>query len=189
MVIFIGGLVGSGKTTLARALGKRLNVYYYDVDRVKEDIYPNDPDYRYNLDNKIPFSDKTRRKVFVRVVKDFEPLAQQHKNIIVDEILHKKVLRQVLFDGAKKYFGGYIIVWIKTDEAIVKSRLATSEREGHMLSGPFEWYLVYKKQFDDFENPDIIFYNNLPIDQAVSQLAGLVQGKINQPRIVGKTQI
>ncbi len=178
MVIFVGGLIGTGKTSLAKALSEKLGIYYYDVDLVKKMVYPTDPNYEYNLTNNIPFSDETRRKTFNQVVSDFARLSKEHNNIIVDETLHKKTLRQILFDGAEKYFGKYIIVLVKADESIVKDRLTKDQREGHLLKDSFGMYLSLKKQFEDFENVDIVFENNTSVTESIEKLAKLVQEKL-----------
>lgn len=178
MVIFIGGLIGVGKTSLAKALAKKLNIYYYDVDSVKKEIYPTDPDYEYNLKNHIPFSDETRTKTFHKVVENFYKLAKKHQHIIVDETLHRKILRQILFDGAKKTFGRYMIIWIKANEETIEDRLTKNQREGHILKDPFAMYLVFKNQFEDFENADIFFENSAPLAESVEKLARLVKEKL-----------
>ena|SRR3989338_8970869 len=178
MVIFIAGLIGTGKTSLARSLSKELNIYYYDVDLVKKVVYPTDPDYEYNLKNNIPFSDKTRTKVFNQVVRDFSKLAKKHKYIIVDETLHKKSTRQVLFNGATKYFGSYIIVLIKANEKNIKKRLEKNKRIGHLLKNPFNMYLSFKNKFEAFDKVDIIFENNKNLGESTKKLSKLIKEKL-----------
>lgn len=178
MVIFVAGLVGTGKTSLSQALSKKLGIFHYDVDEIKKLIYPTDPDYESNLKNSIPFSEETRAKVFNRVVEDFPQLAKEHKHIIVEEVLNRKNLRQILFDGADKYFGGYIIVWVKSDEAIIKRRLESNQREGHILKNPFGMYLSLKQQYQDFDNADIVFENNGTLEEAANQLTELVKHQL-----------
>ncbi|MCW1929699.1 MAG: ATP-binding protein [Candidatus Kerfeldbacteria bacterium] len=178
MVIFVAGLIGTGKTSLARALAEKLGIYYYDVDLVKKEVYPTDPNYEYNLKNNIPFSDETRVKTFHRVVEDFAKLAKKHKHIIVDETLHKKLLRQILFDGAEKYFGTYIIVWVKANEETIKDRLTQNQRKGHILKDPVGMYLAFKKQFENFNTVDIVFENNTPFPESLENLVKLVQAKL-----------
>ena len=80
---------------------KRFGFHYYDVDLIKKEIYPTDPDYGIIYKN-IPF--RTKRVSFNRVVKDFAKLAKEYEHLIVDETLHKEFLRQILYSGAEKYF-------------------------------------------------------------------------------------
>lgn len=180
MVIFIGGLIGTGKSSLAKGLATKLGIYYYDVDRIKKEIYPTDPQYDHNLKNNIPFSDETRTKTFNRVVQDFAELSKTHQHIIVDETLHKKQLRDILLKGAQQYFGAYLIVWVKADEKKIKERLTSAPREGHLLKDAFGMYLSLKKQFEEFNNIDIVFENNTPLAQSVDSLAMLVQEKLRK---------
>jgi gluconate kinase len=180
MVIFIAGLIGTGKTSLAKALAKRLGFYYYDVDAIKKEVYKTDPDYEYNLNNNIPFSDETRTKTFNKVVEDFALLSKERKDIVVDETLHKKALRQILFDGAKKYFGQYIVIWVKVNEDVIKKRLGQDKREGHILKNSFGMYLSLKKQFDDLEDADIIFENDGEFNDSVDKLEILIKEATEQ---------
>ncbi len=178
MIIFVGGLIGTGKSSLAKALAEKLGAYYYDVDKIKKEVYPTDPDYEYNMANSIPFSNETRIRTFNRVVEDFPKLATQHKYIVVDETLHKKSLREILFEGAKKYAGGYIVVWVKADESVIRERLTKDKREGHILKDSFGMYLSLKKIFEDINEADVIVENNGSISESLDVLVKLVTEKI-----------
>ena len=85
MVIFVGGLPGAGKSSVARFLAEKLSIYYYDVDEVKKVIGPQDPDFEYNMRQGIPFTKEVRLKVFKKVVDDFEPLSETNAHLVVDE--------------------------------------------------------------------------------------------------------
>ncbi len=175
MVIFIGGLPGSGKSSIARSLAEKLPVNYYDVDEVKRVIGPQDPDFGYNMKHGIPFTEEVRLKVFEKVVEDFESLSKSNEHLLVDESLHLKKSRQVLFDGAKAYFGGYVIVWIKTDEAIVEERLTGKERTGHILSDPMKMYRSFAKEFEPFDGSYIVCENNGSIGETTEKLYSMIQ--------------
>ena len=84
MIIFVGGLVGAGKSSVARRLAERLDIHYYDVDDIKKVVYREDPDFEKNMARGIPFSDETRRKVYDRVVADFRRLRKRHDHIVVE---------------------------------------------------------------------------------------------------------
>lgn len=174
MIIFVSGYVGAGKSSIARRIAAHYSIHYYDIDEVKKVIYPEDPDSHYNLTHGIPIKDETRLKVYERVVSDFADLAQQYTHLVVEEVLHKKKLRQVLFDGAKKYFGNYLIVWIQTDETIIEERLTNKERRGHVLQkDPLKMYRSFAKEFEDFDKSYIVCHNNGSLDQATASLFSL----------------
>ena len=176
MVIFVGGLPGSGKSSVARFLAEKLSIHYYDVDEVKKLIGPQDPDFEYNMKQGIPFTEEVRLKVFRKVVEDFKSLSKSNAHLLVDESLHLKKSRQVLFDGAKAHFGGYVVVWVKTDEAIVEERLTTKKRTGHILmTDPMKMYRSFVKEFEPFEGSYIVCENNGSIEETTEKLYSLIQ--------------
>jgi gluconate kinase len=170
MIIFVGGLIGAGKSSVARGLAEHLSLLYYDVDEYKHAIYSQDPDYQYNLDNGIPFSAETRIKLFNKVVSDFAELAASHEHLVVDETLHRQNLRQHLFDGARKYFGGYIIVWVKASEEVIVERLTSQVREGHLLKDPLSMHNAFLKEFEPFEESIIVCRNDGALADTIDEI-------------------
>ncbi|MBN2032992.1 MAG: AAA family ATPase [Deltaproteobacteria bacterium] len=175
MVIFVAGLVGVGKSAIARRLAERLFIDYYDIDTVKKAIYPQDPDFERNIRNGIPFKEETRLKVFHKVINDFPHLAQTRKHLVVDESLHLRRPRQILFDAAQRYFGGYAIVWVKADEAIIQERLKSKERKGHILKEPLKMYRSFAKEFESFDECHLVCENNGTIEEAADSVIFLIQ--------------
>jgi gluconate kinase len=175
MVIFVAGLVGVGKSSIARRLAERLAIHYYAIDDVKKIIYPQDPDFEQNIRNGIPFKEETRLKVFQKVVADFSHLAQAHKHLVVDEALHLRRPRQVLFDAAKTHFGGYVIVWVRAIEAIILERLKSKERKDHILTDPLKMYRSFAKEFENFDESHIVCENNGSIEEATESLVSLIK--------------
>lgn len=175
MVIFVAGLVGVGKSAIARRLAERLSIHYYDIDAIKKIIYPQDPDFERNIRDGIPFKEETRLKVFQKVVDDFFHLAQTHKHLVVDETLHLRGPRQILFDAAKAYFGGYVIVWVRAGEAIIQERLKGKERKDHILTDPLKMYRAFAKEFENFDESHIVCENNGSVDQATESVLALIR--------------
>jgi len=178
VVIFFGGYIGSGKTSLAKAISERLGILYYEVDLIKKVVVEEDPSLEYNVKQNIPFPDEARIRMFNRVVDDFARLSKTHACLIADETLHKKNTRQILFDGATKYFGGYAVVWVQTDEETIKERLGAKERTDHVLGDPYGMYLSMKKVFEPFDKADIVFENAGSLDEAADRLTILIREKI-----------
>jgi gluconate kinase len=175
VVIFVGGLPGAGKSSIARFLAERFFIHYYDVDEVKKVVYPQDPDFQYNMEHGIPFKEETRLRVFEKVVSDFEHLAESHAHLVVDETLHLKKPRRVLFNAAKDYFGGYVIVWVKTDEAVAIGRLSGKERDHHILKDPMKMVPSFAKAFEPFDESYIVCHNNGSLEEATESLFSLIQ--------------
>jgi len=175
MVIFVAGLVGVGKSAIARFLADKLSIPYYSVDDVKKTIYPQDPDFEQNIRNGIPFKEETRLKVFRQAAADFSSLAQNDKHLVVDETLHLGRPRQVLFDAAKTCFGGYVIIWVKADEAVIEQRLASKDRTDHILKDPLKMYRSFAKELESIDEAHIVCENNGSVEEATEGLLALIR--------------
>jgi gluconate kinase len=176
MVIFVTGLVGVGKSSIAKLLSDRLSIHYYDIDEVKKAVYPQDPDFERNIKEGIPFKEETRLKVFQKVAADFSYLAENHKHLIVDETLHLGRLRRILLDAARACFGGYVIILVKADEAVIKQRLGSQDRKDHILTDPLKMYRSFAKEFENFDERHIVCENIGSIEEAADSLVSLIRG-------------
>lgn len=170
MIIFVGGLIGAGKSSVAEGLAEHLSLPYYDVDERKRAVYRADPDFQHNMDNGIPFCEETRMKLFRQVVGDFEQLSKVHEHLVVDETLHKKELREYLFEGAQKHFGGYLIIWVKASEEVILERLGSKVREGHLLKDPIAMHNSFLKEFEPFDQSIIICRNEGALEDTITDI-------------------
>lgn len=170
MIIFVGGVIGAGKSSVARGLAEHLSLHYYDVDEHKRVIYRQDPDFQHNMEHGIPFSQATRMQVFHKVVADFAELSKTHQHLVVDETLHKKQLREFLFEGAKTYFGGYLIIWVKASEQVIVERLTCHQREGHLLKDPLSMHNAFLKEFEPFDESIIICRNEGILEDTLQEI-------------------
>ena len=170
MVIFVAGLVGVGKSAIARLLADSLSMPYYSVDDVKKLIYPLDPDFERNIRNGIPFKEETRLKVFRKVAADFSRLAKGNKHLVVDETLHLRRPRQVLLEAAKTCFGGYVIIWVRANEALIEERLRKKDRKDHILTDPLKMYRSFAK-----DESHIVCENNGSLEDAAESVISLIR--------------
>lgn len=132
MLILVCGNIGSGKTTIARALAKKLGGAYLDADRFKRTVYRQDPDFEKNMREGIPFSDRTRLRLYKKII---ERLARYPagQTIIVDEVMPKRVFRTMLKNAARKQGRKCVTVWVRTSNAQAEARLRKI-RSQHMLA-------------------------------------------------------
>ena len=174
MIVFVGGLIGAGKSTIAKMLADAFGCYYYDVDEVKKSFFRTDPDYERNLREGIPFSDATRARMFERVISDLKSLRESHEHVVVDEVLHRRELRHKLFDAAESIFGEFIVVWVQADEPTIIERLKSSKRKNHFLDDPIPMHEAFRREFEDFNRSVIICNNNGTPEEAFNKLQQLM---------------
>ena len=170
MIIFVGGVIGAGKSSVAKGLAEHLSVHYYDVDVHKKPIYERDPNFQHNMDNGVPFCEETRMKVFHKVAEDFAELSKTHQHMVVDETLHKKRPREFLFDQARQHFGGYLVIWVKASEEVILERLASQKREGHILKNPVTMHKAFLQEFESFEESFIICINDGELSHTIEEI-------------------
>jgi len=175
VIIFVGGLIGAGKSTIAKGLASHFDFPYYDVDKIKKVVYREDPDFDKNLREGIPFCDETRIKVFEMVCKDLESLVEKEPHVVVDETLHKRETRHVLYDEARRMAGGFIVVWVHADEDLILERLGGQKREGHLLDDPLPMHHKLRAEFEDYKRCIIDCPNNRSPDEAVGGLVKLIE--------------
>jgi len=175
MIIFVGGIVGAGKSTVARALANRLDLPYYDVDEVKKEVFRKDPDFERNIAEGIPFSDELRREVFRRVFSDLEALIDEHPHVVVDEILHKREIRHALYEEAERIAGGFIVIRVQAKEDVILARLASKARSGHFLGDPLPLHNTFRREFEEYDRCIIDCHNNHSAAETVADLVHLFE--------------
>ena len=174
MIIFVGGIIGAGKSTVAQKLASHYDIPYYDVDEVKKTVFRKDPDFERNIREGIPFSDELRREVFEQVFSDLEALVDEHPNIVVDETLHKREIRHFLYDEARRIAGGFIVIWVQAREEVILDRLGAQKRSGHLLDDPLPLHNAFKRQFEEYNRCIIDCPNNGAIEDTVGDLVNLI---------------
>lgn len=185
MIVFVGGVIGAGKSTVARALAAHFDFPYYDVDEVKKKVFSKDPDYERNIAEGIPFSDTLRREVFRQVFDDLEGLVDEHPHIVVDETLHKREIRHSLYAEAERIAGGFIVIWVQAREDIIIDRLGARQRAGHFLNDPLPLHNAFKREFEEYDRCIIDCHNNGTVNETVADLVHLFE---NVAQLAGHRQ-
>ena len=177
MLIVIAGLIGAGKSTIAKEISKRLLIPLYSIDEDKRRIYKTHPQYEYFLKNNIPFPDDIREKTFNASLKGLKELSKTNQHAIVEETFHKKILREPFFKEAKKIFGGIIITLIKVESKLVKGRLKKrGKEEDHMVG--YDMYLSFKKQFEPFAEVDYVFDNSGDFEENIEKYVRFLKKRL-----------
>ena len=174
MLIFVGGHIGAGKSTIARGFAEAISCPYYDIDEVKKVVFREDPDFERNMREGIPFSDETRLKVYDRVIEDLKSLRSDSEHVVVDETLHKRQPRHRLYEAAREIFDDFVIIWVKADEKVVLDRLNSKKREGHILNDPVPMHEAFRREFEEFNRSVIVCSNNGTPEDGIRLLKNLI---------------
>ncbi len=188
MIIFVGGLVGAGKSTIAKRLATEIGCLYYDADEIKKQVFSQEPDYDLNLREGIPFSDEARVKVFDCVIEDLKELRASHEHLVVDETLHRRELRHRLYHAAEDIYGDFLVIWVRADEGVIVNRLEANKREGHFLDDPLAMFESFRRQFENFNRSVIVCNNNGTPKEAVTSLKQLVAGTTTLGKLFGRNE-
>ena len=168
MLIVIAGMVGAGKSTVARKVSDGLSIPFHSIDVDKAETGKKYPQFQHWIDNNIPFPDEFRIKVFETTLKRLRELAKEHLHAIIEETFHKKAIREPFFEEARKIFGGIILTLVETDEKFVKERLERrTEEENHMVG--YGMYLSFKSKFEPFDRIDYSFNNNKHFEKNLTE--------------------
>src|SRR4051812_19020624 len=103
MLIILGGFLGSGRDTLARAVAAKNGFHYYDVDQKK--FHTGEYDKKGIFHEKLlrPFGEQARLDLCERVAEDLPMLSKLYDTVILDGPFHEAKVREYFFSTAKTY--------------------------------------------------------------------------------------
>jgi gluconokinase len=135
-ILVIMGVSGSGKTTIASLLAKRLGWIFRDGD----EFHP-----KANVEkmkNGAPLTDEDRWPWLRAIAAFIDARLERGTQAIVTCSALKRSYREIIIDGRK----GVRLVYLKGERALLEERLA--KRHGHFMPSS-----LLQSQFDDLEEP------------------------------------
>ncbi|MEE9417227.1 MAG: ATP-binding protein [Acidimicrobiales bacterium] len=174
MIVFVGGLIGAGKSSVARQLADRLGYYYFDLDEIKRDIYGRDPDNKRKLVEGIPIDLTTRGEVYRTAIAELETLISAHPNVVFDDTLHFRQFRRMLYVAVTDMGQDFIMVWVRASESTILTRLAAAPRLNHVLSDPVPLHLQMVRDFEEFSHCLVMCPNDGALDDTLDDLCSLL---------------
>lgn len=174
MIIFVGGLIGAGKSSVARCVAERLDYLYFDLDEIKKDVYGRDPENARKLAEGIPPDLDTRAELYREAIARLGPLLTTHPNVVFDDTLHFRRFRHYLYEEMARIGQDFIMVWVRADEDVILARLAATRRENHILSDPIPLHEQMVRDFEEFQVPVLMCPNNGTLDDTVDAFFGML---------------
>jgi aminoglycoside phosphotransferase family enzyme/predicted kinase len=130
-LICVGGLIASGKSTLARSLGHALHCPVIDSDSTRKRLLGVDP---FTSLESAPFagtySDETTRDTYERVQELARIVLQSGRDVIVDASFRTRELRRTFADFARASGVPFSFIECSAPEVVLRERLR------HRAAGP-----------------------------------------------------
>lgn len=141
-LVMVCGLVGVGKTTIARQIARELRARYLSTDRVGYRLFGQNRSY----------DDEYYRRVYEHMIVRAHRALDKHRHVVLDGTFLRPEARQRFFAELSEKASLWV-VYVTCPEEIVRARLEarceTSLRERGYSDGRYEIYRAMKEKLSD----------------------------------------
>ncbi len=146
----IGGLPGTGKSSLAKELGDELGLVVISSDVVRKRLAGLDPSMpRHEAYQAGIYSEEMTRRTYLAMADDAAKLMAAGHSVILDATFGLRWQRQLARATAERVEGKFLFIECMAPEAEIRRRLAERQAAGESVSdADFEIYLEQKRRFE-----------------------------------------
>ncbi|NYT04232.1 MAG: ATP-binding protein [Candidatus Methanofastidiosa archaeon] len=138
MLIVITGLPGTGKTTIAEELAKKIDAIVLSTDKIRKTIF-----------EKPVYNEEDKRIVYNELFSQTSKSLSKGKNVILDGTFYTKALRKRAKEVGELFGKNVYFVYCETPEEILKERI--ENRLDKYSDADYSVYIKMKKIFEKFE--------------------------------------
>lgn len=174
-LIVICGLTGSGKSTIAEALGVELGLEVLSSDRLRKEL-AGVPLWQHTADNYAEglYSPARSEETYRALAARADQLLASKQGVIVDATCKKREDRENLRRLAASYGAPFYLIAAESPEDVIRRRLDERVRQGTSVSdGRWEIYLRQRGEFEPFlesEGGLMTVDSSAPLDDTVDAL-------------------
>lgn len=149
-LILMAGLMGTGKSVIARQLAPRLGAEIIQTDVLRKELLGLAPtEHRYEAFGEGIYGTDMSRRTYDEALKRALALLAAGQSVIIDASYKKRADREAAIETARKSGFHYYLIDCVCPEAVVKERLdARMSESGEASDGRWELYLAQKSDFD-----------------------------------------
>ncbi len=163
MLIIVCGLPGSGKTTIAEALSKRLGGCYLSSDIIRKQMHG------------LPSYDEDEKRDIYRQMafRSLQLFRGGEETIVLDATFFKREYIEMAKNAALKAGSVLRIIVCKLDEAETKKRL--NARKAGPSDADYKIYLKVKDDAEPVEEEHLDLDSSQPLDKCVQDIIDYIE--------------
>jgi hypothetical protein len=176
MLVLIAGLPGTGKSTIAMHLARRLRATVLRTDVIRKQLFP-EPKY----------TEEEKELVYRVTFLIAEYLLRAERNVILDGTFYKRSLRERVYQLAKAMKTKLIIVECCAPEAVVKQRMEMRAKKKNIpTDADFEVYKKIRDQFEPLQRPRVIVDTSNPLEENLAEIMRYIRSRTKAARRSGR---
>ncbi len=173
-LVALSGLPGSGKSTVADALRRRVPLVVLQSDRIRKLLVP------------VPqYSAEESARVFAAIHGAVERLLRGGIPVLVDATNLQERTRAPLVDIAARTGARFVLVWVEAPDETIRQRLAgrvAGRRAGYDVSDAgIDVYELMRARVEPIRGDHFVINTDRDLTPAVEALARMVEGHESEP--------
>jgi len=148
-LIIVTGLIGTGKTTVSRAIGRGLGCTVLSSDVIRKDLAGIPPaEQHYDSFAAGLYSPQSTQKTYSALLRRAGEQLGQGNTVVLDASFRKRSDRQVARNLALEYGSAFLAMECVAPDEIIRQRLEKRSRAGSVSDGRWEIFADIKKDYD-----------------------------------------
>ncbi len=178
-LLLVMGMIGTGKSTLARALAQELGMTLISSDPLRKELAGLDPyEKREEVFGQGLYSPEMTERVYVTMVKRASELLKQGRGVILDATFSQKRWRDLARRMAQELEVPCLLVVTTAPPDVVKERLEKRKGRKVVSDGRWEIYLKHRERFQEpqDEGPMVVLDTRESLNSLVENVKEVLNG-------------
>ncbi len=159
MLVLITGLPGTGKSTIANHLARRMDADLLRTDEIRKHLFA-EPTY----------SEEEKELVYKAMFLAARYLIKAGRGVIIEGTFYKRALRERVYRIAEDTKSKLMVVECTAPEWVVRRRTEGRATRGASSEADYEVYKKIREQYEPLQRPRIVLDTSRPLNENLRDL-------------------